>query len=193
MVLQRLPVEAAVHALTFDETGLFLLAGTESGSIHVFFPTDSSTLKFKFKVQVANVNVSCISFVPACHGQPACMLINTRDHSVMIVDCTYGPPAGVLTNLSVRHRVRVKNSRLPLKCCYSPSGPGHLISGSEDGRVCVYSLAKDSGFGKKVSLKHEAPVVAVQVNLQDTLLVSASACGKIVLWRRVDYSHLQEA
>ena len=35
-------------------------------------------------------------------------------------------------------------SRLPLKCCYSPCGPGYLISGSEDNDVYIYSLEKNS-------------------------------------------------
>ncbi|CAL1158168.1 unnamed protein product, partial [Cladocopium goreaui] len=48
-VLQKLKVETEVRALKFDDTGLFLLAGTKSGSIHVLEAADSSTLKFKFK------------------------------------------------------------------------------------------------------------------------------------------------
>merc|ERR1712093_539206 len=121
-VLQKLKVETEVRALKFDDTGLFLLAGTKNGSIHVLEASDSSTLKFKFKVQLARGGVTCITFVPASYGQPPCLLVNTSDSSATIIDCTYGPPAGVLTNLTVRHRVRVAHSLLPLKCCYSPSG-----------------------------------------------------------------------
>ncbi|CAJ1359921.1 unnamed protein product [Effrenium voratum] len=53
MVLQKLKVETEVRTLKFDDTGLFLLAGTKSGSIHVLEATDNNSLKFKFKVQLA--------------------------------------------------------------------------------------------------------------------------------------------
>ena len=36
-----------------------------------------------------------------------CLLTNIADSTVAIIDCTYGPPSGVLTNLSVRHRCKV--------------------------------------------------------------------------------------
>merc|ERR1711998_614998 len=97
----------------------------------------------KFKVQLARGGVTCITFVQASYGQPPCLLVNTSDSSATIIDCTYGPPAGVLTNLTVRHRVKVAHSLLPLKCCYSPSGAGYLISGSEDKEVYIYSLGRE--------------------------------------------------
>merc|ERR1719265_1806962 len=112
MVLQKLKVETEVRALKFDDTGLFLLAGTKNGSIHVLEASDSSTLKFKFKVQLARGGVTCITFVPAVHGQPACLLVNTSDSSVTIIDCTYGPPASVLTNLTVRFQYSLSLGRL---------------------------------------------------------------------------------
>jgi len=193
MVLQKLKVETEVRALKFDDTGLFLLAGTKNGSIHVLEASDSNTLKFKFKVQLARGGVTCITFVPASYGQPSCLLVNTSDSSATIIDCTYGPPAGVLTNLAVRHRVRVAHSLLPLKCCYSPSGQGYLISGSEDKEVYIYSLAKQSNYKMQYLKHHQVPVVAVAVNFQDTLLASADSLGRIVLWRRMDFSHLPDA
>jgi len=191
-VLQKLKVETEVRALKFDDTGLFLLAGTKNGSIHVLEASDSSTLKFKFKVQLARGGVTCITFVPAAHSQPPCLLVNTSDSSATIIDCTYGPPAGVLTNLAVRHRVRVAHSLLPLKCCYSPSGHGYLISGSEDKEVYIYNLSKTSNYKMRFLKHHQVPVVAVAVNLQDTLLASADSLGRIVLWRRMDFSHLSD-
>merc|ERR1712194_218327 len=192
MVLQKLKVETEVRALKFDDSGLFLLAGTKNGSIHVLEATDSSTLKFKFKVQLARGGVTCIAFVPAAHGNPPCLLVNTSDSSVTIIDCTYGPPAGVLTNLTVRHRVKVAHSLLPLKCTYSPSGSGYLISGSEDKEVYIYSLAKAANYRMQYLKHHLVPVVAVATNHQDTLLASADSLGRIVLWRRMDFSHLTD-
>jgi len=192
MVLQKLKVETEVRALKFDDTGLFLLAGTKSGSIHVLEASDSSTLKFKFKVQLARGGVTCIEFVPASYGQPPCLLVNTSDSNATIIDCTYGPPAGILTNLAVRHRVKVAHSLLPLKCCYSPSGQGYLISGSEDKEVYIYSLGRGHNYKMQYLKHHAVPVVAVAVNYQDTLLASADSLGRIVLWRRMDFSHLPD-
>eukprot|EP00746_Dinoflagellata_sp_MGD_P152542 gnl/MRDRNA2_/MRDRNA2_83741_c0_seq2.p2 gnl/MRDRNA2_/MRDRNA2_83741_c0~~gnl/MRDRNA2_/MRDRNA2_83741_c0_seq2.p2 ORF type:complete len:183 (+),score=39.62 gnl/MRDRNA2_/MRDRNA2_83741_c0_seq2:643-1191(+) len=88
IVQQKFKVEAEVRALRFDGTGLFLFAGTKKGSIHVLEASDSSTLMFKFKVQVAEGGVTCITFVPAVAGQPPCLLVNTSDSSVFIIDCT---------------------------------------------------------------------------------------------------------
>merc|ERR1712098_538874 len=124
-------------------------------------------------------------FVPAAHGQHPCLLVNTSDSSVTIIDVQYGPPSGVLTNLSVRHRVKVAHSLLPLKCCYSQSGQGFLISGSEDKEVYIYSLARGSNYKMQYLKHHQVPVVAVAINKQDTLLASADSLGRIVLWRRM--------
>merc|ERR1719181_2388800 len=192
-VLQKLKVETEVRALKFDDTGLFLLAGTKNGSIQVLEASDASSLKFKFKVQLTRGGVTCITFVPAAHQNAPCLLVNTSDSNVTIIDTTYGPPSGVLTNLTVRHRVKVAHSLLPLKCCYSASGQGYLISGSEDKEVYIYSLAKASNYKMQYLKHHQVPVVAVAVNLQDTLLASADSLGRIVLWRRMDFSHLPDA
>merc|ERR1711900_13571 len=71
-VLQKLKVETEVRALKFDDMGLFLLAGTKNGSLHVLEAVESCMLKFKFKVQLARGGVTCITFVPAAHGQLPC-------------------------------------------------------------------------------------------------------------------------
>jgi WD40 repeat protein len=192
MVLQKLKVDQEVRALKFDDTGLFLLAGTKAGAIHVLEASDYTTLKFRFKVMLARGGVTCITFVPAAWGMPPCLLVNTSDSSATIIDCIYGPPSGVLTNLTVRHRVRVAHSLLPLKSCHSPSGQGYLISGSEDKEVYIYSLAKGANYKMHYLKHHSVPVVAVATNKQDTLLASADSLGKITLWRRLDFSHLQD-
>jgi len=191
-VQQKLKVETEVRALRFDDSGMYLLAGTKSGSIHVLEASDSTNLKFRFKVQLARGIVTCITFVAAQHGQPPCLLVNTSDSCATIIDCTYRPEDGVLTNLAVRHRVKVAHSLLPLKCCHSPSGQGFLISGSEDKDVYIFSLAKGADYKKSQLKYHQVPVVAVAVNHQDTLLASADSLGCIVLWRRMDFSHLPE-
>jgi len=195
-IQQTLKVETEAFALRFDDTGLFLLAGTKNGSIHVLEASKSPMLQFKFKVQVGRdgveLGVTCISFVPAGTWQPPRLLVNTSDSSVTIIDCIYEPPTGSLVNLTVRHCVKVAHSFMPLKCCYSPSGRGFLISGSEDKDVYVYSLAQGEECKFGLPRHHQAPVVAVACNLQDTLLASADALGQVVLWRRMDFCHIQE-
>ena len=110
-----------------------------------------------------------------------------------IIDCIYGPQSGELQNLTVRHRVRVAHSLLPLKCCYSAAGQGFLISGSEDKEVYIYSLAKEANYEMRSLHHHKIPVVAVACNVRDTLLASADSLGRIVLWRRMDFSAFQQA
>ncbi|CAJ1340205.1 unnamed protein product, partial [Effrenium voratum] len=161
LVLQKLKVETEVRALKFDDTGLFLLAGTKSGSIHALEATDSNTLKFKFKVNLARGGVTCITFVPAANQQPACLLVNTSDCSASIIDCTYDQGAAALTNLTVRHRVRVAHELLPLKNCYSPSGQGYLISGSENKEVHIYSLGKGANYKMQYLKHHQVKVLPV--------------------------------
>jgi WD40 repeat protein len=190
-VLQKLKVETEVRALQFDDTGLHLFAGTKSGSIHTLEASESNTLKFKHKLHLSRGGITCLTFVPAAHGMPACLLVNSSDSNASIVDCTYSGNNQIM-NLQVRHRVRVAHSLLPLKCCYSPSGQGYLISGSEDKEVYIYSLAKGSNYKMHYLKHHPVPVVAVAVNKQDTLLASADSLGRIVLWRRMDYSHLPD-
>eukprot|EP00746_Dinoflagellata_sp_MGD_P010142 gnl/MRDRNA2_/MRDRNA2_120859_c0_seq1.p1 gnl/MRDRNA2_/MRDRNA2_120859_c0~~gnl/MRDRNA2_/MRDRNA2_120859_c0_seq1.p1 ORF type:complete len:523 (+),score=83.90 gnl/MRDRNA2_/MRDRNA2_120859_c0_seq1:44-1612(+) len=195
-IQQTLKFETEASALSFDDTGLFLFAGTKNGSIHVLEVSKSSTLQFKFKMQVGRngeeFGVTCINIVPTDTRPPPCLLVNTCDSSITIIDCTYDPPTGFLTNLTVRHCIKVAQSFMPWKCCFSPSGGGFLISGSEDKDVYVYSLAQGAE-GKCGSLRHhQAPAVAVACNLQDTLLASADALGRVVLWRRMDFCHIQE-
>ena len=86
----------------------------------------------------------------------------------------------------------MENRLFPLKCCYSPSGQGYLISGSEDKDVYIYSLAQDMNYKMQRLRLHHACVVAVAVNLQDTLLASADAMGRIDFWRRIEFTHLQD-
>merc|ERR1712032_1605637 len=83
---------------------------------------------------------------------------------------------------TVRHRIRVPHNLLPLKCCYSPSGQGYLVSGSENKDVYICSLAKGANYRTQYLTRHTVPVVAVAVNLQDSLLASStlwatSFCG----------------
>merc|ERR1712232_790496 len=126
----------------------------------------TNALSFKFMVQLARVSVTCITFVSASSSQPACILVNISDSSVAIIDCTYSP-AGI--KLTVRHRMHVAHSLLPLKCCYSPSDQGYLISGSEDNLVYIYSVVKSSKYNAQFLKHHRAPVVTVAVNALDTI------------------------
>lgn len=189
-VIQKLKVESEIRALRFDDTGLFCLAGTKNGHIHVFEAADNANLKFKFKQQLAHGAITCITFVPARNDNDAATLfINSCDSTVAIVDCMYGPP-GVLSQLRVRHRVKVAHSLLPLRSCYASFGGGFLISGSEDKEVYVYSMDPHSNYKMHFLKHHNAPVLSVAANSTDSLLVSADSAGHMVFWRRLDYTAL---
>ena len=54
--------------MKFDDTGLFLIAGTKNGFLHVLEAIDACAIKFKFKLALARGGVTCITFVQAAHG-----------------------------------------------------------------------------------------------------------------------------
>uniref|UniRef100_A0A0G4GR33 Myosin motor domain-containing protein n=1 Tax=Chromera velia CCMP2878 TaxID=1169474 RepID=A0A0G4GR33_9ALVE len=191
IVHQKLKVDAEVRALKFDDTGLFCMAGTKTGNIHVLEASDNANLKFKFRLTVARGAITCITFVPSQDpGRNPMLLVNSCDSIVSIVDCMYGPAPGVLSSLQVQHRVKVAHSLLPLRCCYSGFGGGYLISASEDKEVYVYALRKEMHYKSAYLGHHRAPVLAVATNVSDSLLVSADSMGSIAMWRRFDFSHL---
>eukprot|EP00388_Colpodella_angusta_P002956 GDKJ01010488.1.p1 GENE.GDKJ01010488.1~~GDKJ01010488.1.p1 ORF type:complete len:1364 (+),score=424.49 GDKJ01010488.1:107-4093(+) len=186
-VIQKLKVESEIRALRFDDTGLFCLAGTKNGAIHIFEAADNANLKFKFKQQLAHGALTCITFVPARNDKEVPLLfVNACDSSVAIVECLYGPP-GVLSQLRVRHRVKVAHSLLPLRSCYSSFGGGFLITASEDKEVYVYTVDPQHNYRMHYLKHHNAPVLAVATNSTDSLLVSADSLGHIVFWRRLDF------
>ena len=51
-------------------------------------------------------------------------------------------------------------------------------------------MGKGNNYKMQYLKHHLVPVVAVSTNYQDTLLASADSLGRIVLWRRMDFSHL---
>eukprot|EP00398_MALV-I-01_sp_L67-1_P001020 gene1020-572_t len=248
-ILQKLKVESEVRAMTFDESGLFLFAGTKIGSIIVLEAvktsefTHSLQFKFTFKSHLdpkimeqpvcgkhctqckmswpshyngcpqciiplstdTNPNglfsrpplmgsITNIVFVPEHGGNPPAVFVNSSDSHVYILDVVY--EGQQLTDLSVRHRVKVPHSLLPLKCCFSP-GPdadhgGFLVSPAEDKHVYIFDLTKGADFKMQHLEPHDCPIVVVACNFQNTLLVSADASGRMNLWRRIDYSNGQD-
>eukprot|EP00398_MALV-I-01_sp_L67-1_P001022 gene1022-573_t len=199
-VLQKLKVESEVRALNFDESGLFLFAGTKNGAIHVLesthnaHPNNSSSLKFNFKFQLARGGITNIVFVPEQGGNLPTLLVNSSDSHVSIVDVIYD--GKFLKELSVRYRVKVSHSLLPLKCCFSP-GPdsdhgGFLISPAEDKKLYIVDLSKGGRFDTQNLQRHQSPIVAVARSLQNTVLASADTMGRIILWRRIDFSAIKD-
>ena len=118
--------------------------------------------------------------------------MNCADSKLRMIDITYEEASKTPMKLSLRYSSKVTHSLLPLKCCYSPSGNGFLISGSEDKEIYIYplpmqhreSIVETYNLSGTYLRHHEVPVVAVTVNKQNTLLVSADSLGKIVFWRR---------
>mmetsp|Transcript_8946 Transcript_8946/g.19149 ORF Transcript_8946/g.19149 Transcript_8946/m.19149 type:complete len:1107 (+) Transcript_8946:365-3685(+) len=184
-------VDLGIRSLQFDDTGCFMFVGTIEGWIHVFEHVEqdgAAALRFKFKLQFGKGAVTCITFVPArpAEERPPCLLVCAQkpDSNVAILDCVYGPPSGMLTSLQVRHRVPVQITTTPVQCCFSPSGGGHLISGSEQKSAVVCCISKKSSLQVFALKGHTKTVVAVAVNQADTMLASADIGGKLVIWRR---------
>lgn len=191
-VLQRLKLQTEVRALEVDDTGLLVFAGTRNGTIHVLEVSEvgsSVALQLKFSVPVASGCMTCMTFVPTLHGQQPCLLVSVTNCGVSIVDLDYSPITKVLSSLSVRHRVKTAHTIFPLKCCYSPTAPGYLISGSEDEDIYICSLAKGTNYHVEYLKHHKAPVVAVAVNHQATILATSDCFGRVALWRGIDFSH----
>jgi len=191
-VIQKLKFDTEVRAMQFDDTSCFCFAGTKNGVIHVLEATDSSTLKFKFKQALSNRNraaITCINYVSSTTPERnPYILVNSCDNFVSIVDCIYGEPS-VLTNLTVRHRVKVAHSLLPIGSCYSGAGGGFVVSGSEDKEVYLYSLDPHNNYRlQNLAHVHQAPVLAVASNFVDTLLISGDSAGVVFLWRRLEYT-----
>ena len=77
-VLQNLKITSTVLALKFDDTGLFLFAGTKDGAAHVLEASNSTTLEFKFKVPIGGR----ISFVHLLRsGLPRTARVSSRQYS----------------------------------------------------------------------------------------------------------------
>merc|ERR1740139_2053254 len=102
------------------------------------------------------------------------------DSSVAVLGCNCGDDKKII-NIQVLHRVKVVHTVLPLQCCYSPAGDGYLVSGSEDNKAYIYSMAD---YRQQQLSHHHGAVVAVAVNQQNTLLASADSNGVIIMWRR---------
>ena len=203
-MLNKIKIQNVVQTLRFDDSGRYLFVGTKSGAVEVLEVSreEKNLLQPRFKVQLAHEGVTSITYVPAIKENPPCLLVNTpSDSSATIVDCVYGGTTSAggplghlvpLTNLIPRHRVRVAHSLLPLKNCFSSAGAennaymgggaggGYMISGGE--QVFVASLNNPNEV--QHLNQHLAPVVAVATNAEDTVLASADARGRIVLWRR---------
>jgi len=192
--LNRLKFEAAVTAITFDDTGLFLLAGTQVGSVSVLEAREASSVALKLRGILGRHCVSCLTFVPAPRGGWPYLLANLADSSVAIIDCVYAAPDN-LSRLVPRERVPVPSASLPIRSCgYACGQRGYMISGSENKDVVVFCFAGGTGSGSSsgdgtsgdltLLRHHAAPVVAVAVNLQRSMLISGDALGHVVLWRR---------
>lgn len=189
--LRALRFESTVQALAVDRTCRHLLAGTTRGDVHVLEVSYTGGLDLRFGAKVTPFEVSCIRFIPRIRGRPAQILVGTSASSLVTADCDYGT-TGALLNLVVRHSVQVAPSPARVSCCYSESDHGYVLAGSETGDICISPLLKSFPSNEEPWLlkHHGAATLAVTVNLQDTLLASGDASGRIVFWRRLDCSHL---
>lgn len=191
-VYQKLKMEHEVRAMAFGSGGKFLILGTRVGTLHSLDVLDSKQhdgtysceLSFRIpKFKLSSGGVTCIKIVPPTETQQMKLLVNTMDSNVAILGCSLDSEKRA-TNIQVLHRAKVVHTVLPLQCCYSPTGDGYVISGSEDNRAYIYSL---SDYKLQQLRKHSGAVVAVGINSTNTTLATADSNGIIVLWRRYGY------
>ncbi|CRH01782.1 myosin C, putative [Plasmodium relictum] len=183
-VYQKIKVESEIRALEMDDTCLNIFAGSKNGTIYVLEVIYNERVEIKFRFLFSLSPITCIKFVPrrSVKASP-CIIVNSCDNHIGIIECIYGNK-GILTTLSVKHRIRINHALLPIRNCYSKYGGGWLMSGSEDGNIYICSLLPQSNY-KLIFLKHhKAPVMAVVVNDIDTLMISGDSKGNIVFWRR---------
>merc|ERR1719171_2604741 len=104
-------------ALSFDDAGRCLFAGMTNGSLYVFEAIERRPKDWKFKLSLSHGGITCITVAPGAQGSPLCqtLFVNSSCSDLAIVDCTYAPASGSLTNLSIRHRLGVVHSLLPIK------------------------------------------------------------------------------
>lgn len=194
-------LDSAINVLEFDGSGCNGLAGTSSGYIQVFETDLHGCLKRKFRTALAQCSITCIHFGTCHSGDSMLVLVSAADGFVCVAEATYGP-AGLLESLSLQNCLNVQTLQPCTHWCFSC--PGFIISGSEHGNLNIDSLTSlgrdwpcstaaapvpETPDESSLS-QHAAPVSAIAVNLQNTLLASADAHGCIVLWRRLDFSHL---
>jgi len=109
------------------------------------------------------------------------------ENSVAILDCMCDG-VGRIKYFTVRRRCHVSHTVLPLGNTYSPNGDGFLISASEDNKTYVYNL---SDYRLQHLSKRKAPVMAVAVNPQTSVLATGDTDGTICLWRQNDGKGIQ--
>ncbi|CDU20108.1 myosin F, putative [Plasmodium yoelii] len=183
-VYQKIKVESEIRALEMDYTCLNIFAGSKNGTIYLLECLYNERVEIKFRFLFSLLPITCIKFVPRKYiHTPPTIIVNSCDNHIGIIECVYGNK-GIITNLSVKHRIRINHALLPIRSCYTKFGGGWLVSGSEDGNIYVCSLLPQSNY-KLILLKHhKAPVMSVVVNDIDTLMVSGDSKGNIVFWRR---------
>lgn len=194
-------LDSAINVLEFDSSGCNGLAGTSSGYIQIVETDPYGCLKRKFRAQLAQCAITCIHFGSSQSRDSMLVLVGATDGFVRVAEATYGP-AGLLESLSAQNSLNLQNLQPCTHWCFSC--PGFIISGSEHGNLSIdslTSLSRDRPCSTAAApipetpdecslSQHAAPVSAIAVNLQSTLLASADAHGCIVLWRRLDFSHL---
>lgn len=153
--------------------------GTKIGSLHVLLVADDGTLSFHKgfqKFRLSKTGITCITWPKSDF-----MFVSSSDSGIALLDCRYDE-SNTLSDLLVRQRVKVNQASLPIQNCFSRSDGGYLVSGGEDDLVHIYNLEDEK---HERLTQHDSAVIAVAINVEDTVLASGDAKGSICLWRRV--------
>eukprot|EP01056_Protomagalhaensia_sp_Gyna25_P004672 Protomagalhaensia_sp_Gyna_25__4671@NODE_440_length_3432_cov_12_623932_g339_i0_p2_GENE_NODE_440_length_3432_cov_12_623932_g339_i0NODE_440_length_3432_cov_12_623932_g339_i0_p2_ORF_typecomplete_len376_score40_82ANAPC4_WD40/PF12894_7/35ANAPC4_WD40/PF12894_7/1_5e06ANAPC4_WD40/PF12894_7/0_00017ANAPC4_WD40/PF12894_7/54ANAPC4_WD40/PF12894_7/0_0019WD40/PF00400_32/2_3e03WD40/PF00400_32/1_5e08WD40/PF00400_32/1_3e04WD40/PF00400_32/1_3WD40/PF00400_32/44WD40/PF00400_32/2_8WD40/PF00400_32/0_077Ge1_WD40/PF16529 len=194
-VAQRMKVDSEIRALCFDACGLNLIAGTKDGTLGVYEIGSQNRLQFTMKMQLGGANRAPVTCVRFCPGQPPFVVVNSCDSTITIANCNYSLNTVALTQLTVKQRLKIPHTCVPLiSCLLRREEYVWLVSGSEDFKVKVHAqpTSRDTDFQLIAELKgHATTVLATDINEAGTILASADVTGCVHLWRHVSYKHLR--
>ncbi|EKX73815.1 myosin, putative [Theileria equi strain WA] len=186
-VIQKIRTKSELRCITFDDTRLNCIAGSEKGMLCIYESRANMHLKASTSKQISKGPVTCISFVPATSNDSVpCLIANVCSGNIAVINCIYDGSNGKICELTYRYTVNNSHVALPLRSCYSRFGGGWCVSGSEDRNILFFSL-QDENMPYSINF-HQSPVVTVEVNQLDTVIVSADAKGIVALWRRVTHA-----
>lgn len=123
--------------------------------------------------------VTSVSF--SADGQ--CVLASSLDNTIRLLD----KDNGELLNEFQGH----KNEDYKVDSCFS-SDDSHIVSGSEDGKICFWDLIE----GTLVMTKdqaHKSIVYSLSYHPKEDCLLSASSDGTVKLWRTNDWTSEEDS
>lgn len=188
--LQKLKVGAAITSIAISAKSGVLFAGSEIGALHVLSGVSEHALICRHETCVVDVEALTklvlgaedsergVSRVFACAANAIC-LVELR--------CEVGVGLTSMRVEVLQRYILASPSPSNRCCCCCPLDSGWLVRGDSSGLLHLDSMS-DEETALQPLRHHCAPLRALAANQQDTLLASADASGRIVLWRRLSFA-----